>query len=209
MSELEKRLVEIRRRSEVMKHTRRRIRKRLFFTVTPTAVCLILCAAAILPKWQSSGETNGGMPGRGNEAIREYEYLGAGGKESAAGAVPTEDPTSGTHNHMAALTAQLVEVPVSGSTENPEITLHQSRKSYIIKGQDAIDLEQLLYNLKYDPDKTCRCIATYRADTEKGSYSIHLEYDFVRCDAGQADLTVEQTRMLRQIIDRAVSKEDS
>jgi len=208
MSELEKRLTEIRRRSEVMKQTRRRLLRKWVLTATPAVACLVLGSVLVLPRLQPSAENGSGEPGRGNEIIAEF----AGGKESAMGtdgAPAGNDPASDTHLHMPALTAQLVEVPVYGSTQNPEITLHHSRKSYIIKGQDAAQLEQLLYNLKYDPNKVCRCMAQYRADTEKGSYSIHLEYDFVRCDAGQADLTVEQTRMLRQIIDRAVSKEDS
>ena len=68
----------------------------------------------------------------------------------------------------------------------------------------SVTLTDLLANLDYNPDKVCRCMAQYKADTEFGkNYHIHLEYGFVRCDKGQADLTQEQIDTIAEIIEWA------
>ena len=47
-------------------------------------------------------------------------------------------------------------------------------------------------------------MAQYKVDTEFGAnYQIHLEYGFVRCEKGQADLTQEQIDQIAAIIEWA------
>ena len=69
---------------------------------------------------------------------------------------------------------------------------------------NSVTLSDLLVNLDYDPGKVCRCMAQYKADTEFGTnYQIHLDYGFVRCDLGQADLTHDQIQTIADIINWA------
>ena len=208
MMNLSERLDEIRRRSEQLKKARLRSRKLWLFTVTPAVACMVLCAAVLLPNMQTSQETGAAAaPGRGSEeSCMEDPKGGAMGTD---GYTPTEQPVYGIHNHQAALAGAPVRLPASGGNENVEITLYQGDECYTIEGEDAALLEQILYNLAYNPDKTCRCMTPYRAETEKGRFGIHWEYDFVRCEAGQADLTVEQSKAIRQIFDRTIGKEGS
>ena len=205
MNQLEQRLAKIRRRSEQMKKARIRIRKMWCFTAVPAAGCLVLCAAVILTGLQPTQEN--GNPAGVPEVGQEPAFRGTEPKQSAAGtdgATPTED----VHNHQAALTTQTVPVPgeYGGSAE---FTLYQGQNSYKLEREDAAAMARILYSLSYDPDRVCRCMAPYRAEVEGHSYSIHWEYDFVRCEEGQADLTVEQSKLIRQIIDRAIGQEGS
>lgn len=106
-----------------------------------------------------------------------------------------------THEHRTALRPQTVAEPITGYCGNTQTTLRIGNKDYIFAFGNSVKLTDLLVNLDYDPNKVCRCTAQYRADTEFGAdYQIHLEYAFVRCDKGQADLTQEQVDTISQII---------
>lgn len=108
------------------------------------------------------------------------------------------------HLHMNALTPQTVEDPVTGYCGNTWTTLYIDGKEYGFMGSNSVALTDLLVNLNYDPNKVCRCMPQYRADTEFGSnYHIHLDYAFVRCDKGQAELTARQVEQIRAIIELA------
>ena len=85
-----------------------------------------------------------------------------------------------------------------------QTTLYINGKEYTFMYGYSVTLTDLLANLDYNPDKVCRCMAQYKADTEFGkNYHIHLEYGFVRCDKGQADLTQEQIDTIAEIIEWA------
>ena len=109
-----------------------------------------------------------------------------------------------THLHMTALTPQIVEDPVTGYCGNTQTRLYIDGKEYWFMYGYSVTLSDLLVNLDYDPGKVCRCMAQYTADTEFGSNDqIHLDYGFVRCDLGQADLTHEQIQTIADIINWA------
>ena len=109
-----------------------------------------------------------------------------------------------THIHMTALTPQIVEDPVTGYCGNTQTTLYIDGKEYWFMYGYSVTLSDLLVNLDYDPGKVCRCMAQYTADTEFGmNYQIHLDYGFVRCDLGQADLTQDQIQTIADIINWA------
>lgn len=70
-------------------------------------------------------------------------------------------------------------------------------------GEQAETLLGILQDLNYDPMKICRCAPQYQVKTEGETYGIHLEEGYVRCSAGQAELTAEQLNALRELHDWA------
>ena len=118
--------------------------------------------------------------------------------------IPTFPQTEDPHIHMTALTPQTVEDPVTGYCGNTQTRLYIDGKEYWFMYGYSVTLTDLLVNLDYDPGKVCRCMAQYTADTEFGTnYQIHLDYGFVRCDLGQADLTQGQIQTIADIINWA------
>lgn len=108
------------------------------------------------------------------------------------------------HSHQVATTSQIVEDPVTGYCGNTWTTLYIDGKEYGFMGSNSVGLTDLLINLDYDPDKVCRCMPQYRADTEfETNYHIHLDNAFVRCEKGQADLTADQVNQIREIVEWA------
>ena len=108
------------------------------------------------------------------------------------------------HVHTTALTAQTTDDPITGYCGNTQTTLYIGSNTYTFAFDHSVTLTDLLVNLDYDPNKVCRCMAQYKADTEFGkNYQIHLDNGFVRCEKGQADLTQEQIDTIANIIEWA------
>ena len=136
------------------------------------------------------------------EIVATWEDTGVGyhGSANYYVYITTDD----THAHMTALRPQTVAEPIAGYCGNTQTTLYINGKEYTFMYGYSVTLTDLLANLDYNPDKVCRCMAQYKADTEFGkNYHIHLEYGFVRCDKGQADLTQEQIDTIAEIIEWA------
>ena len=136
------------------------------------------------------------------EIVATWEDTGVGyhGSANYYVYITTDD----THAHMTALRPQTVAEPITGYCGNTQTTLYINGKEYTFMYGYSVTLTDLLANLDYHPDKVCRCMAQYKADTEFGkNYHIHLEYGFVRCDKGQADLTQEQIDTIAEIIEWA------
>ena len=107
------------------------------------------------------------------------------------------------HAHQLADHPQTVEDPISGFCGNLSATVCLDGKEYTIVGSDAVTLTDILVNLAYDPQKSCRCMSEFSVSVESGTeYDVNLTEGFVRCGQGQADLTAEQTEQIRQIIQR-------
>ena len=70
-------------------------------------------------------------------------------------------------------------------------------------GGQAETLLGILQNLNYDPMRICNCAPQYQVKTEGETYGIHLEEGYVRCSAGQAELTEDQLSALRELHDWA------
>ena len=133
------------------------------------------------------------------EIIAQWEDTGVGYHGTANYYVYITDAE--IHLHTTALTTQTVENPITGYCGNTWTTLYVDGEEYGFMGSQSVALTDILANLRYNPDKVCRCMPQYRADTEFGTnYHIHLDYGFVRCDKGQADLTVEQVKLIEEII---------
>lgn len=107
------------------------------------------------------------------------------------------------HYHMTALTPQTVDDPVSGYCGNMITTVHLDGETYSFAGSDSVALTDILINLAYDPEKVCRCTAEFTVDTEStAGFEVNLTMGFVRCYAGQADLTTQQVKTIQEILER-------
>ena len=106
------------------------------------------------------------------------------------------------HLHMSAIRHETVDDPVTGYCGNTITTIILEDKEYTFMGSDSVNLTDILINLKYDPMKVCRCIPEFTVKTEFGEpYGVNLTLGYARCEEGQANLTVEQIKMIKEILD--------
>ena len=98
---------------------------------------------------------------------------------------------------------QTVENPVTGYCGNTVTEVKLDGETWSFWGGDSVTLTDIVINLAYDPEAVCRCLPEFTVDTEFGDgYGVNLTENYVRCEAGQALLTAEQTEMIRDILDR-------
>ena len=85
--------------------------------------------------------------------------------------------------------------------------INEEQTTYEFEGGNSVYLSQLLADLKYSPEKLCKCLPEYKVDTEyKLGYGISLgEAPYARCDQGQAELTKEQAEKIQTIIEEVKS----
>lgn len=118
-------------------------------------------------------------------------------------------PMSKNHAHGPTNEEQTVDDPVTGYCGNTQTTIYfDNGKSYTFMGSESVALTDLLVNLKYDPNKLCKCLPEYKIDTEFGiGYGISLDGEgYARYDKGQAELTEEQIETVTNIIEWAKDK---
>lgn len=108
-----------------------------------------------------------------------------------------------THSHQPAAEAQTVSDPVSGYCGNTSTTIYfDDGSSHTFAYGKSVTLTDILVNLNYDPNKVCECLPEYKVDTEFGkNYGISLSDSYVRCEKGQAELTEEQVKTMKEIIE--------
>ena len=95
--------------------------------------------------------------------------------------------------HEPAPEPQTTADPVSDYCGNTITKVTLDGETYSFWGGDSVTLTDIVINLDYDPDSICRCRPEFTVDTEFGSgYGVNLSNTYVRCDAGQAPLTLEQ-----------------
>lgn len=108
-----------------------------------------------------------------------------------------------SHIHETAKTVQTVADPVTGYCGNTQTTVHRDGNDITFSGEDSVELTDILINLDYDPLRICRCRTEFTVDTEfRTGIEVNLSQAFARCERGQADLTAEQIRIIREILDR-------
>ena len=106
------------------------------------------------------------------------------------------------HLHMSAIRPETVDNPVTGYCGNTVTTIILEEKEHTFLGSDSVNLADILINLKYDPMKVCRCIPEFTVKTEFGEpYGVNLTLGYARCEEGQANLTVEQIKLIQEILD--------
>lgn len=106
-------------------------------------------------------------------------------------------------HHEPTAEPQTVADPVSGYCGNTVTEVTLDGETYSFWGGDSVALTDIVINLAYDPEKICRCLPEFTVDTEFGDgYGVNLTESYVRCEAGQASLTEEQTETIREILER-------
>ena len=106
------------------------------------------------------------------------------------------------HLHMSAIRPETVDDPVTCYCGNTMTTIILDGKEYTFMGSDSVNLTDILINLKYDPMKVCGCIPEFTVKTEFGEpYGVNLTLGYARCEEGQANLTVEQIKLIQKILD--------
>jgi len=122
---------------------------------------------------------------------------GSGSAGLADASQPEED-----HDHQLVQGDNIVphdDVGYCGNTVT-EVTL--DGETYSFWGEDSVALTDIVINLAYT-EEVCRCLPEFTVDTEFGDgYGVNLTESYVRCEAGQAPLTAEQTEEIRGIIER-------
>ena len=107
------------------------------------------------------------------------------------------------HSHRFAEQPETVDDPAEGYCGNMLTTVYLDEMSFTLAGSDSVAITDILINLDYAPERTCRCMAEFTVDTETlAGIQVNLEQGFARCELGQAALTEEQTETLRNIIER-------
>lgn len=105
------------------------------------------------------------------------------------------------HDHSLAEEPQTVDDPAIGYCGNTITTVHLDGNAYSFYGSDSVNLTDILINLKYDPNKICRCMPEFSVDTEFGtSYGVNLSQSYARCEEGQADLTSDQVDLIQEVL---------
>ena len=106
------------------------------------------------------------------------------------------------HTHVPADDPQTVDDPVTGYCGNTMTTIILDDMEYTFEGSDSVNLTDILINLKYDPMRVCRCAPEFTVKTEFGDpYGVNLSQGYARCEEGQADLTEDQIKLIREILE--------
>ncbi len=111
---------------------------------------------------------------------------------SSAVAQGSEDDTSQTYLYCGNTVTEIK--PYKGKDE----------KGVAFDGDDSVTLTDMLRRLDYSGG-ICKCLPQYSVRTELGSYGVNLTEGYVRTEQGQARLTDQQVRIIREIINRRLS----
>ena len=114
---------------------------------------------------------------------------------------------SDVDSHSPASELAVVSNPVQGYCGNTYTYVYYKDKKYGFDGNDSVTLTDILINTAYDPKKFCDCVAEYKVDTEFGDgYGLSLKSGFVTSPKGQADLTEEQIKTIKKIMNKLGKK---
>lgn len=83
------------------------------------------------------------------------------------------------------------------------ICVFANGEEWCVTSAEANAVANLLLTLDYSAHLVCKCLPQYRIETDNGSYGVHLDEGYARCEAGQAKLTSEQIVLLRTVIQQA------
>ena len=188
---------EIFRRSEIKIKQQKKVRNRVLAACVPVCLCVVIGAAGAFSG--AFGAKSGNMAqapesaGWNNNGFGLMDAETSLGEDicvsdSSANRIPPEfleeNPNYG-NDPVSGITSKLIVTP---ENENYEA------------------LKEILLNLEYSPYRVCHCLPQYRLETDFGEFGIHLSEGYARCEDGQAKLTAEQVKTLRQIIENITDK---
>lgn len=132
---------------------------------------------------------------------------GSSGAENNAGTQVNVISSGFSHTHRLANEPNTVSEPISGYCGNTFTTVFYKDKKYTFCFEDSIILTDMLINMEYDKDKVCECETEYEVDTEFGDgYGFNLTQGFARSNKGQAELTEEQLKRVKKVMNKLGSK---
>jgi len=199
MRSLEACKAEIFRRSEEKIKQRKKMRNRVLAACVPVCLCVVIGAAGVfsgafgaksgnmVAAPESAGWNNNGF-GMMDADMKSEESCESNGSPLYC------DPSSTTATDASVDN----ESPLGGTTSELVITAESCA--------DYESLKEVLLNLDYLPHKVCRCLPQYKLKTDFGEFGIHLSEGYARCEDGQAKLTAEQVKTLRQIIKQLMNQ---
>ncbi len=104
---------------------------------------------------------------------------------------------------------------VDGYCGNTETTIYfDDSTKYTFMGDNSVTLTDILKNLDYKSENMCKCLPEYTVDTEFGTgyginlshYGINSSQCYARYNGGQASLTDQQVKTIKEIISWAKIK---
>ncbi len=90
---------------------------------------------------------------------------------------------------------------LGGWCGNTQATIVIEGKEYTFMLGDSITLNALYLNHSFS-EKPCQCESPVQIKAETGTYFLNLEKCFIRSDKGQGQLTQEQVKEIKEIIER-------
>lgn len=156
-------------------------------------ILLFMLAVCVIFTGCGAGGT-GGTGGAGSE----------NGDSQKTAANLQEASETADHGHEPASSAQMIDDSEPAGYCGNTVTKIRTpdEEEYSFWGSDSVRLTDLLLKLDYSED-VCRCLPEYTVNLEVGSdYGINLTDFYVRHDGGQVQLTEDQVREIREIIDR-------
>ena len=189
---------EIFRRSEIKIKQQKKVRNRVLAACVPVCLCVVIGAA---------GAFSGAFDAKSGNMAQAPES--AGWNNNGFGLMDAETSlgedicVSENTSNWVSEDAEGLEKPQFG--ERPILGL-TSKLTVTAENENYEILKEILLNLDYSPYRVCRCLPQYRLETDFGEFGIHLSQAYARCKDGQANLTAEQVKTLRQIIENITDK---
>ncbi len=111
------------------------------------------------------------------------------------------------HVHTWETTDNTVSDKIHATCGNVRSTIHFDKDTfYSFMYTESLTLHEMLTNLNYDSHKLCKCLSEYQIEIDTKSYEVNLSESYARSDEGQVQLTAQQTKTLKEIIDWARDK---
>ncbi len=105
-------------------------------------------------------------------------------------------------DHSPAEREQYCDDPYTGGwCGNTQTTITVEGKEYSFMYGDSVNLTSFYTNHSFK-DNHCKCDEGIHIQTEMGSFTVNLEKYFARNGNGQAQLTLQQTEEIKEIIER-------
>ena len=198
MRSLDECKAEIFRRSEEKIKQRKKMRNRVLAACVPVCLCVVIGAAGVF---------SGAFGAKGENMAQAPESAGWNsngfGLMDAETSLGEDSCVSENTSNWVSEDAEGLEKPQFG--EQPILGL-TSKLTVTAESENYETLKEILLNLDYSPHRVCRCLPQYRLETDFGEFGIHLSEGYARCEDGQAKLTAEQVKTLRQIIKQLMNQ---
>ncbi len=117
--------------------------------------------------------------------------------------IPTEQPKTDIDTQISQGNTATATAGSTNSRSPSVITVCLFGEPRPISDEDAVALINILINLEYDPQQICNCLTEIQVDLwDTEHYELGIAEGFARNASGQASLTDEQLKTVRDIYQR-------